>query len=74
MRSLGEFVGHIAHAVRSDVTPPSTDNTTVRQSRQETQEQTVHTPDGRVVLRRTVIEEIELPVSASHTVNNPDVG
>ncbi len=53
MRSLGEFVGHIAHAVR---TSPD------RESHRRTTVETEHrrTPEGRMILRRTVIEEIEI--------------
>jgi len=51
MRSLGEFVGHIVHAAKTD---PS--KQTVRKT---TEEHTEQTEDGKVVLRRTTIEEIE---------------
>lgn len=52
MRSLGEFTGHILKGIR---TPASTDRQEVRRTAQEETQ-----PDG-VVLRRTVVEEIELP-------------
>lgn len=53
MRSLGEFVGHIAHAVRTQPERDTRRRTTVQTRQQET-------PEGRVTLRRTVIEEIEI--------------
>lgn len=56
MRSLGEFVGHVARAVTSDPTGPR--RTVVRE---ETVERPATTADGRsVILRRTVIEEVEV--------------
>lgn len=56
MRSLGEFVGHIARAVAVD--PGQGQRTIVRS---ETVEQPATTADGRdVILRRTVIEEVEV--------------
>lgn len=56
MRSLGEFVGHIAHAVRTPA--PRADQ---REVRREVETEERQTPEGRVKLRRTIIEEIELP-------------
>ncbi|MBX3404006.1 MAG: hypothetical protein KF699_11410 [Phycisphaeraceae bacterium] len=56
MRSLGEFVGHIARAVATD---PRQNRRTVTHT--ETVEQPATTADGRaVILRRTVIEEVEM--------------
>lgn len=56
MRSLGEFVGHVARAVASDPAGPR--RTVVRE---ETVERPATTADGRsVILRRTVIEEVEV--------------
>jgi hypothetical protein len=57
MRSLGAFVGHIAHAVRSDPRRVATTART-REIRREVEEEA--RPDG-LVLRRTTIEEIEVP-------------
>lgn len=54
MRSLGEFVGHITRAVRSD---PSREKHTVRS---ESVEQQQETSEGVVTLRRTTIEEVEI--------------
>lgn len=58
MRSLGEFFGHIAHSVKTD---PSTPAPTRAEVRREVVEEARETPAGKVVLRRTTIEEIELP-------------
>lgn len=51
MRSLGEFVGHLARAVRSDPERHQMRRTTKTVER-----------DG-VILRRTTIEEIEYPAA-----------
>lgn len=61
MRSLGEFVGHIVHGIKSD---PSK-----REIRREVEEETRETPTGKVTLRRTTIEELEVhrPMSRRDT-------
>jgi hypothetical protein len=72
--NLGEFFGHIAHGIKSDppaapsgalrlpqvganpaapAPPPSG-----QVVRQETQERQVLTPQGKLVLRRTIIDEV----------------
>lgn len=57
MRSLGEFFGHIARGIATDPSKPPR-RTVVRE---ETTEQERMTDDGqRVILRRTVIEEVEM--------------
>lgn len=56
MRSLGEFVGHIAKGVR---TPADASRRT--EVRREVELEERQTPQGKVTLRRTTIEEIELP-------------
>jgi hypothetical protein len=48
MRCLGEFVGHIIHAVKSD-----TKNCEINKTVEEKAE-------GNVTLRRTTIDEIEI--------------
>ena len=48
MRSLGEFVGHIVQAVKSD----SSKNEVNRTVKEKT--------EGNVTLRRTTIDEIEI--------------
>jgi hypothetical protein len=63
MKSLGEFVGHITRAVTTPVPPPpkTPAGEPDVQSRRHTEEQTVYSPDGkRMILRRTVIEEVEM--------------
>lgn len=55
MRSLGEFVGHIVHAVRTPT--PKNDR---RELRREVETDKRDTPQGKVTLRRTTIEEIEV--------------
>lgn len=54
MRSLGEFIGHIAKGVRTDV---KKDRKVVRR---EVEEETRDTESGRVTIRRTTIEEVEI--------------
>ncbi len=58
MRSLGEFVGHVWRGIRTDPAglgkAPSAARTTV-------EEQVRDEPNGRVILRRTTIEEVVLP-------------
>ncbi|MGP1310666.1 MAG: hypothetical protein ACTS27_10755 [Phycisphaerales bacterium] len=58
-RSLGEFFGHIRAGVRAK--PGESDGARRRQVSRTVDEETVDTPRGRATLRRTVIEEIELP-------------
>jgi hypothetical protein len=61
MRSLGEFVGHIRHGLRTPVEP---DPRSAR--RVTTDEAVVEASDERtVVVRRTVIEEVEVRDSES---------
>lgn len=57
MRSLGEFVGHVVKGIRTD--PAKTPNRTEVRRTTETEDH------ERVILRRTVIEEVE--------VRDPDV-
>ena len=54
MRSLGEFVGHIGRAIRTD---PARERTEVRR---ETQVEERDGAEGKVILRRTTIEEMEV--------------
>ncbi len=56
MRSLGEFVGHIAHAVKT----PAKGQTEKREVRREVELEERETNQGKVTLRRTTIEEIEV--------------
>ncbi len=56
MRSLGEFFGHVWKAVTHDPTP-----TERREVSRRVEERTVENGEGKVTLRRTIVEEIELP-------------
>jgi hypothetical protein len=57
MRSLGQFFGHVAHAVKSE--PARTSEK--REVRREVEERETTGPDGeKVTLRRTTVEEIEI--------------
>jgi hypothetical protein len=53
MRSLGEFVGHIARAVKTD--PEAGDR---REVRREVEERPGEVDGRKVTLRRTIIEEV----------------
>lgn len=72
MRSLGQFVGHLTSAVKSDpakAEPTDTNPTKAggekREVRREVEEREETGPDGRkVTLRRTTVEEIEIQPSA----------
>lgn len=54
-RSLGEFVGHIWSGIKT--TPGSKERREVSRSVEEREAQT---PSGKLTLRRTVIEEVEV--------------
>lgn len=56
MRALGEFFGHVIKGVKTDPSKAAPAATRTR-----VEEETRQTPAGRVVLRRTIIEEIVLP-------------
>ena len=56
MRCLGEFVGHIVHAVKT------TSGKNKREINRSIEEQT----DGQVTLRRTTIDEIEIHAGETH--------
>jgi hypothetical protein len=56
-RSLGQFFGHLIHSAKSPTPPATRDKQEVR--RHVEQEQ-IQTPQGPVVLRRTIIEEVEI--------------
>lgn len=55
MRSIGEFFGHVKRAVKSPA--PKGERIEIRRE-VETEER--DTPRGKVTLRRTTIEEIEV--------------
>lgn len=66
MRSLGEFFGHVTNAVKTpvDASTRSTSNPAARDQaapaevRRSVEERVAETPGGKVVLRRTVIDEV----------------
>ena len=60
MRSLGEFFGHIARGVKADVKPSKP-----QEVRRTVEEETRDTPEGKITLRRTTIEEVEIKKSAA---------
>lgn len=63
-RSLGEFFGHIAHGIKTDPAKPRVVKKTVEHEQRDT-------PQGPVVLRRTIIEEVELPPGAQPSRQPP---
>lgn len=62
MRSLGEFVGEVWKGVKADPSKPPT-----RPVSRRVEEESRDTPRGKVVLRRTVVEEIVLPAPPDRT-------
>ncbi len=72
MRSLGEFFGHIARGIATDPAAQREPPRTV--VREETTERDAVTADGqRVILRRTVIEEVEVvPEDGRPASGGPD--
>jgi hypothetical protein len=52
MRSLGEFFGHVWKGVKTDPTKKVVSR--------EVEEEVRETPQGKVVLRRTIVEEVEV--------------
>lgn len=58
MRSFGEFFGHIAKGFTAPVKPAQSESKVVRQ---EVQERSIDTPEGPITLRRTTIDEVEIP-------------
>jgi len=57
-RSLGEFFGHIWKGVQTPVDPPPPQKQILKH---ETTEQARETEQGKVIVRRTVVEELEIP-------------
>ncbi|HVU63267.1 MAG TPA: hypothetical protein VHC70_04785 [Phycisphaerales bacterium] len=55
LRNLGAFFGHIAHSVRTPVHPPEPPSRVVRE---QVHEHEVQTPEGKIVLRRRIIDEV----------------
>jgi hypothetical protein len=59
MHNLGAFVGHVIRGIRTDPAAGGSGRER-RVVRQDVQEETRDTPEGRVTLRRTTIEEVEV--------------
>ncbi len=55
MRSLGEFFGNIARGVTADVGKAKP-----QEVKRTVEEETRETPEGKITLRRTTIEEVEI--------------
>ena len=55
MRSLGEFFGNIARGVKEPVGPSKP-----QEVKRTVEEETRDTPEGKITLRRTTIEEVEI--------------
>jgi hypothetical protein len=58
-RSLGEFVGHITKAVKTDPARPAT--RTQRLDERVEEHEATDEAGRRIVLRRTTIDEVEYP-------------
>lgn len=71
LRNLGEFFGHVAHGIISNPNAPKPANPAANPDgapmppgapgtivRSETHEREVATPEGKLILRRTVIDEV----------------
>lgn len=80
MHNLGEFFGHIAHGVASDPNVAKPPQNTANPSGpsapalppdnivwQRTLEQQVETPEGKLILRRTIIDEVRRAEGPSET-------
>ncbi|MGP1347858.1 MAG: hypothetical protein ACTS3F_14470 [Phycisphaerales bacterium] len=79
-RSLGEFVAHITHAIKTDPAahpdrPHPNDPSRVRLA-ESTEQRAATDAQGRpIILRRTTIDEIEYPArGADHSDADPDRG
>jgi len=66
MRSLGEFVGHITKAVKTDPARAGTSAAARREVRREVEERPGEVDGRKVTLRRTIIEEVRFEDSHSH--------
>ena len=61
MRSLGEFVGHITKAVKTDPADPNR-----QEVRREVEEREGEVDGRKVTLRRTIIEEVRFEDDRTH--------
>jgi hypothetical protein len=60
MRSLGEFFGHIVKGVNTDPAAPQKPVSQRTVVSHEVQEETRQTSSGKMILRRSTIEEVEI--------------
>lgn len=60
MRSLGEFFGHIVKGVKTDPSVPDGPVSQRTVVSHEVQEETRQTPSGKMILRRSIVEEVEI--------------
>lgn len=58
-RNLGEFVGNVLSGFREDVTPKRTSDRLVLKE-EVVEDAPAETAAGKVTLRRTVVEEVEI--------------
>jgi len=70
MRYLGEFFGHVMKGVRTDPAGPAAPARPAARTR--TEEELRETPGGRVVIRRTIIEEVVLPEQLPAVISGED--
>lgn len=70
MQNLGAFVGHVMQGIKADTNEQqdASKNKPIDQGikRETVHEQVRETDQGRVILRRTVIEEIVMPENEAH--------
>lgn len=57
-RSLGEFVGILVNAAKTDVTKPTVAASGPTVVREHVEERTVDTPQGPLTLRRRIVDEV----------------
>ncbi|MFA6046286.1 MAG: hypothetical protein WC718_14980 [Phycisphaerales bacterium] len=66
LHNLGAFFGHVIRGVKTPATPPP------RVIREEVREHPVDLPEGRVVLRRVIRDEVlPAPASPKRTPDSP---
>jgi hypothetical protein len=66
MRSLGEFFGHVRAGVRTPVQPGEESTSIIVRKEQEERR------EGNVILRRTVVEEVEIQPQDTDHPTTPD--
>lgn len=81
LRNLGEFFGHIVQGIKTPVDPPPAEPVQgpgphqpppPAAVRQIVEEREIQTPEGKVILRRTVIDEVRTePVRPQNDAPKP---